>query len=117
MAADAPPHRSEYVAAVLRRQILDRTYPVGSELPTVASLATEFGVSHMTVKRALAVLSAEGVISTSRGARTRVAQLPDEQAKPLTEQIKDLRARVDGLDERVTTLESHTGKPTRRGRT
>jgi GntR family transcriptional regulator len=115
--ADAPPHRSEYVAAVLRRQILDRTYPVGSELPTVASLATEFGVSHMTVKRALGALSAEGVISTSRGARTRVAHLPNEQAKPLAEQVKELRTRVDSLDERVASLESHAGKPTRAGGT
>jgi DNA-binding GntR family transcriptional regulator len=79
-------------------------------MPTVTDLATEFDVSHMTVKRALAILSSEGVIATHRGARTRVAALPSTAARPLLEQVNELQGRLDGLDARVTALESHASK-------
>jgi DNA-binding GntR family transcriptional regulator len=104
------PQRYTHVAEVLRGRIAEGTYPVGSEIPTVAALATDFGVSHMTVKKALAALSSEGVIATQRGARTRVCAIPSGASKPLLEQVTDLQNRLDGLDSRVTALESHASK-------
>jgi DNA-binding GntR family transcriptional regulator len=108
---DEQVHRYEFVAEALRRQIKSGTYPIGSELPTVAALATEFQVSHMTVKGALAVLSAEGVIVTQRGARTRVTAMPAGEAKPLRDELNELRNRVDVLDDRIAALESHVKNP------
>lgn len=108
--SDEPSSRYLHVAAALRAQIASGTYSVGSEIPTVAALAIEFDVSHMTVKNALTVLKSEGVVTTHRGARTRVSALPTEAAKPLLEQVTDLYTRVDGLDARVAALESHANK-------
>jgi DNA-binding GntR family transcriptional regulator len=116
MAVAGSPQRYESVAATVRAQITAGTHPVGSELPTVDALAAEFGVSHMTIKKALSILSAEGVIATHRGARTRVSALPQKEAKPLAQQVSELHMRVDGLDARLTALESHASKRNSRGR-
>lgn len=104
------PQRYLRVAAALRDDITAGTYALGSEIPTVAALATEFDVSHMTVKRALAVLRSEGVIATRRGARSRVSALPSKEAKPLVERVNHLQSQFEGLDARVTALESHASK-------
>jgi len=114
MNQDASPQRYEYVATSVRTQIADGTYSVGSELPTITALAAQFGVSHMTIKRALAVLVDEGLIATRRGARTRVLGLPNATPIPLLQQISELRDRVGGLDDRVAALESHAAKRTPR---
>ncbi|MCK2213342.1 GntR family transcriptional regulator [Actinomadura sp. ATCC 31491] len=48
----------------LRERIEVDMYPVGSMLPSEAALCAEFGVARNTVRRALAVLEAEGLILT-----------------------------------------------------
>jgi DNA-binding GntR family transcriptional regulator len=109
---EGAPQRYRHVAAALREQIAARAYPIGSELPTVSALAAEFDVSHMTIKKALATLSVEGLITTRRGARTRVTAMPAGPPKPLHAQVSELRAHVDALDARLSALESHVSKET-----
>lgn len=56
----------------LRGQILSGTLPDGSRLPSEQELATHYGVSGPTVREAIRVLAAMGLISTRNGSRTTV---------------------------------------------
>lgn len=64
------------LAAIIRRQIADETWGVGDRLPTLKQLVTNFGVSPMTVRHALAGLEKEGLISAERGRGTFVTAKP-----------------------------------------
>ena len=55
------------VAHELRRRILDRVYSPGLRIPTEAELTREFGVSAITVRRALRNLTAEGLLMGRQG--------------------------------------------------
>ncbi len=59
-------------AAALREDIVSGTFPVGALLPTEENLCNQFGVSRHTVREALRVLRADGLVSSRRGAGTRV---------------------------------------------
>jgi DNA-binding FadR family transcriptional regulator len=59
----------EQVARRLRTLIVDGRLRTGARLPTEASLASELGVSRATVREALRILAAEGLLVATRGAR------------------------------------------------
>jgi len=61
------------VAETLRRRIQVRDYPEGSLLPNSEELEREFGVSEITIRKALAVLADEGLLERKRGLGTFVA--------------------------------------------
>ncbi|HEY1818460.1 MAG TPA: GntR family transcriptional regulator [Trebonia sp.] len=61
--------RARQVADVLRRQVLQGTFPDGL-LPDEASLSREFGASRNAVRDALAVLGAEGLVTRVQGTGT-----------------------------------------------
>jgi GntR family transcriptional regulator, transcriptional repressor for pyruvate dehydrogenase complex len=65
------------LAEALRRRIMLGGFAPGTKLPTEREVALGLGVSRNTVRQALRVLAADGLISTSRG-RTggSVVQLP-----------------------------------------
>ena len=73
--AEAQPKLPRYrsIAAELGRRIDAQEYLPGSLLPSEADLAAEFGVTRMTVRQALAGLSAQGVIERRHGHGTIVA--------------------------------------------
>lgn len=60
----------QYIAAEIRRRINDNVYPPKTMLPDQQSLAAEFGVSRMTVKKALDMLAHEGMIYKRSGLGT-----------------------------------------------
>jgi GntR family transcriptional regulator len=51
------------MAADLRTRIMAGDLTAGTQLPSTAQLAGEFGVSGTTVQKALAVLKAEGYLT------------------------------------------------------
>lgn len=57
----------EMVARKIRDRIRNKAYPANSIIPDQISLAEEFGVSRMTIKRALDGLVREGLIYSRRG--------------------------------------------------
>jgi GntR family transcriptional regulator len=63
-----PLHHQVYV--VLRQQLAENAYPPESPMPTENELARLFGVSRITVRRALDRLQAEGLVSRQRGRGT-----------------------------------------------
>lgn len=62
---DSPTPLHEQVAAVLRNQI--RAGELTGRVPSILTLAQEYGVSHRTSARALATLADEGLIVSVRG--------------------------------------------------
>lgn len=60
------------VANDIRQKINDGEYPVDHELKPEKGIADEYAVGKDTVREALTVLKAEGLIETRRGYRARV---------------------------------------------
>jgi DNA-binding FadR family transcriptional regulator len=63
------PTAAGHVAAVLRRMIVGRELPDGSTLPRQEDLVSQFGVSHPSLREALRMLEAEGLLTVQRGNR------------------------------------------------
>lgn len=61
------PHIAELVADTLRDRILDGSLSHGGELPKQEDLLEEFGVSRPSIREALRILEAEGLVSVRRG--------------------------------------------------
>lgn len=95
------------VADDLRRRMRAGDYAVGEELPKIDDLVNEHKVSHMTVKRALEVLAAEGLVKTRQGKRAIVTGKPSEQQRSVQDQLDELREHLARLDARTRRLESH----------
>ena len=63
------PVAASHVAAVLRRMIVGGELPDGSTLPRQEDLGMQFGVSHPSIREALRMLEAEGLVTVLRGNR------------------------------------------------
>ena len=61
------------IAAQLREQIANGQLRPGDQLPAISKLAAAHGVSVGTAHRAVALLTAEGLVSVARGRRATVA--------------------------------------------
>ena len=66
----------QQLATHLRQQIASGEMPVGTQLPPHRHLATHYGVSIMTINKALAGLVSEGVLHSRVGRGTFVAVRP-----------------------------------------
>ena len=62
----------EEIASIIRTRISDGTYPIDSMLPIQSDLAKEFGVSRMTIKKAIEMLTIEGLVLSKQGNGTKV---------------------------------------------
>ncbi len=74
--AGAPTPLYQQVANSLRRQIVDGTIAVGDQLPPHRRLAEDYGVSVITINKALAGLVSEGILNSRVGRGTFVAVRP-----------------------------------------
>jgi DNA-binding FadR family transcriptional regulator len=63
------PKAAELVAADIRARILTGNVGAGDPLPNEAELITQFGVSRPTLREALRLLEADGLIEVKRGVR------------------------------------------------
>ena len=55
------------IAAELRENIKDGIYQVGQQIPTEDTLAGRFSVNRHTLRRAVGVLAAEGLVRVDQG--------------------------------------------------
>lgn len=62
----------EMISNTIRERIREGIYPENTLIPDQVSLAKEFSVSRMTVKKAMDILEVEGLILRKRGAGTTV---------------------------------------------
>jgi DNA-binding GntR family transcriptional regulator len=87
-------HAHEPAYLVIANTMADRIgsgeYRAGDQLPTEAQLRTEFGVSPMTVRRAINILLDRGVVTTTQGKGTFVRKLDLGEAVFRLQQITDL---------------------------
>jgi LacI family transcriptional regulator len=79
----------QQVAAHIRRQIVSGEMPVGMQLQPHRQLATHYGVSIMTINKALAGLVSEGVLHSRVGRGTFVAVRPAPSGTIRTDRSPD----------------------------
>jgi DNA-binding GntR family transcriptional regulator len=58
------------LAAILRRQIAEGVYPPGDKIPSESSISRQYGLSIMTVRQAIGVLTEQGLIERVQGSGT-----------------------------------------------
>ena len=64
------------LASLFRRRIESGEWPVDSKIPTVKELADQCGVASMTIRQALDLLEADGLIERFRAKGTFVKKQP-----------------------------------------
>lgn len=90
MKKESPP-AYEQVKAFVRGHISSGQWKPGNPVPSEAALMEQFGVSRMTVNRALRELAGEGLVTRVQGSGTRVAQLHRISS---TLQVRDVHEEV-----------------------
>jgi DNA-binding FadR family transcriptional regulator len=74
-AEDRPVSAVEKAFESIRRQIIDGDLTPGDKLPGIHELCAQIGVSHSSVREAVSMLAALGVLESSRGSGTYVSSL------------------------------------------
>jgi DNA-binding transcriptional regulator YhcF (GntR family) len=99
-----PPYQR--AAADLRRQILSGHLTPGEQLPTVRSLQQRYAIANMTVRAALHVLRAEGLVDIVHGKGTFVVEPLPQQTQGVDVEMADAD-RVEYLEETLRDVLSH----------
>jgi GntR family transcriptional regulator len=87
------------IANVVQARIFARSLPAGALIGTEKQLAAEFGVSRITIRKALEVLRADGLLKVQRGRGTFVADDPRPVAPTaLHVFLDDILARAETLE-------------------
>lgn len=74
----------EAIASDLRKQITDGIFTPGQQLALEKEMCTQYGVSRITIKRAVDELVKEGLVVKRRGSGTFVKSLEDEDVKEIS---------------------------------
>jgi GntR family transcriptional regulator len=103
------------LAKILRRQIADGAYRPGDQLPSEAQLCRRYGISPMTVRRSINLLSDQDVVNTEQGRGTFVKPLELGTANFDLGELQDLflngaSARVNLLDVRIVSADERTAR-------
>ncbi|RLK22684.1 regulatory GntR family protein [Micromonospora sp. M71_S20] len=70
------PPKYQRIYAAIRAAIESGEYAPGARLPSEAAFAREFGVTHVTVRQALAELRRDGLVEPRQGVGTFVRECP-----------------------------------------
>ncbi|PKO12660.1 MAG: hypothetical protein CVU39_22805 [Chloroflexi bacterium HGW-Chloroflexi-10] len=103
------------LANILRRQISEGLFFPGGLLPSEAQLVRRYGISPMTVRRSINLLSDQGVVSTEQGRGTYVRPLELSSAIFDLQELQDLvehgtAADVKLLDVRIISAVENTAR-------
>lgn len=100
------------LADVMRERIVKGVWPLNSRIPTLPELAAEFEVASITVRQAIQLLKAEGLLSPEQGRGTFV------RAKPPTHPRMQIAGSLRGLADlyrahppRIIPIAEGTGVP------
>ncbi|XTZ18214.1 GntR family transcriptional regulator [Micromonospora echinospora] len=94
-----PRHRQ--LADVLRARIRSGEWPPGSLLPSETRLSQEYGLGRGTVRRAVAILRAEGLVDVASGRGTRVRIQGEDLEELIGEPDQFVTARMPTPEERA----------------
>jgi GntR family transcriptional regulator len=64
----------QQIANLLRADIADGTYAPGTKIPAVSRIIQETGCTHVTVRKGIGILAAEGLVIVRPGMGTFVAR-------------------------------------------
>jgi GntR family transcriptional repressor for pyruvate dehydrogenase complex len=103
-----PKKVSAQIADQIRNSILSGEFSPGDRLPPERELAEMFGVSRPSVREALNMLSASGLIMSYQGGGTVVKSLVEATGNPLTELIRSQNERALDVIEVRKGMESWT---------
>ncbi len=81
--------RYQQIAADVAARIVDRHYKVGDRIYTRSSLASQYGVSPETARRAIAILADLKIVETVRGSGVTI--LSQENALKFVRQFRDIK--------------------------
>lgn len=102
-------NKYEAISEEMRNRIHMEYYPADLPIPDELTLAAEFNCSRMTMKRALDILVAEGLMLRKRGHGTFIVQAPlrDETVNVISEDSKGLSNLVLGkkVDSKIVSFE------------
>lgn len=107
----------QQVADTIRSRILAGIYPVGEFLPASAELEESFGVSNITMRKALSALRNEGLISTKRGigslvlAAKETARVDIHFSGSLSEWLEWASGKTQAVTQRVLSVDEDRGPP------
>ena len=90
------------LANILRRQIANGYFRPGDQLPSEAQLCRTYGISPMTVRRSINLLSDQGVVNTAQGKGTFVKPL---ELGTAVFDLYELQALFEEADTAVKLLE------------
>ncbi|MFS1663649.1 GntR family transcriptional regulator [Streptococcus sp. zg-JUN1979] len=96
----------EEIANVIRKRISDGVYPVDSNIPVQSDLAKEFSVSRMTVKKAIEILTIEGLVYSKQGHGTKVLNSSFWDKNDLNFRFDDYNGLSKDLHEHADRLSS-----------
>jgi DNA-binding GntR family transcriptional regulator len=114
-----PGARYLHIAADLRNQIADGTFPVGERLPSTAELMRRYGASNTAVRAAIKELTIEGLVVGQQGRGVFVQDRPGQAGQSaefaaVSAQIEALREALEDatrrLDDRLTDVEAEVRK-------
>jgi GntR family transcriptional repressor for pyruvate dehydrogenase complex len=104
-----PQKMSAQIAEQIRASILTAEFSPGNKLPPERELAELFGVSRPSVREALNILAAAGLVESHQGGGTIVKSLLEVcTGTPLAELIKKERARALDVIEVRKSMEANT---------
>lgn len=89
----------------LRRRITSGEVQVGEKLPSLRSLAEDYGVAELTVHVAVKKLQHEGVLTSVSGRGTFVNAKPDDVSNSETSELQTIRDELRELRLRVEAVE------------
>ncbi len=114
-----PPHARRHtmplyaqVANSLRGEIEGGTWVLGQQLPAIDDLATRFGVARATMRQAIEILEAEGLVRRRHGLGTFVEREPrDQRWLPLASDWNSFLRLVEPLQPKLLLVETAERQP------
>jgi GntR family transcriptional regulator len=93
------------IADLIRQRIARGQWKAGDRLPTLEELVGEFGVARVTVRQAMDIVSAEGLVTRQQGKGTFVAMAPQARSWLKVEtSLEALAAMYAGTKPRLLTI-------------
>jgi GntR family transcriptional regulator len=104
--------KAHRIYLLLQEEIARGTPPAGQALPGEHRLAEDFGVSRVTIRRALEALESEGLVERRAGSGTVVRDRPDSRVG-MTANLTNLMPQLVEMGQRTTArlLEFSYGPP------
>jgi Transcriptional regulators len=96
------------LARCLKQKIADGTYQPGSQIPTEIALSRDFGISPMTARRAIGLLTEEGLLKAAQGRGTFVKTIEWQSSGFTLKPLADLISNESNT--KVKVLKIHTMK-------